>query len=119
VAEVPGGLPRRRFARRSGGHQRYRADAGAFGLNEGLNLQRPHVLVGLLATLGNRDGVSRVVSVIRIVEKNGAKRAGTSMDFPLLRNSRGTEAYGKRQELLAAMNRFARQRTEFESQPNS
>ena len=30
-----------------------------------------------------------------------------------------TEAYSKEQELLAAMNRFAQQRTEFKSQPNS
>src|ERR1700728_5173117 len=30
-----------------------------------------------------------------------------------------TEAYSKKQELLAAMNRFAQQRNEFKSQPNS
>src|SRR5215470_9068287 len=29
-----------------------------------------------------------------------------------------TEAYGKKQELLAAMNRFAQQKAEFESQPH-
>ncbi len=29
-----------------------------------------------------------------------------------------TEAYGKKPELLAAMNRFAQQRAEFESQPH-